>query len=309
MTTIRIKHFLAAATIGLVCADVGFAQDAAAPIRRSSPSPTPEQTPTPKATATATPRPTVTPTPTAAATNEPTAAPTESASEAPQETAAARPTAAPAQTPAEVPTAKAVSEQEEPPARAATRSRRVLQEKPVRAIERRPASLPRAAPGRADDAPAARSNFRDRVDNPPVLPPASRPTFDLTDQGSGYVGATIRALEQRWQKALEKHDFDTIEDLIADDFVGTSTTGRLGSKSTLLYELKRDKNTYTSATARRMVVRSQGARTAVVTGISKERGTTPDGRRFSNSRRFTDTWVERNGRWQCIASHVTQLPN
>ena len=304
----RINHWLASAVFGLVSTGIAFAQDAAAPIRRSSPTPTPEATATPQPAETPAARASATPQPTATATPQLTATPSPTTSAAPEETPADRPTPATEQARPEGPTAKPVSERDEAPARAATPSRRVLQEKPVRAIEPRPASAPRRTEDdRADDPPPRRSNARERAGSRPALPPASRPTFDLSDSGSGYIGATVRALESRLQNAFKNHDLETIDELIADDFVGTSTSGRLGSKSTLLNEVRRDKNKYTSATARRMVVRTQGERTAVVTGISKETGTTPDGRRFSNSRRFTDTWVERQGRWQCIASAVTQL--
>ena len=296
----RINYLLASAIIGLVSVGVAFGQDAAAPIRRSSPTPTPQGT--------STPRPTATPEERVSATPQTTATPSPTVAAQPEETPTDRPTPASEQSRPEVPTAKAVSEQEKAPARAGTPSRRVIQEKPVRAIEPRPASAPRRTEDvRADDPPPRRREARERAEARPALPPASKPTFDLSDSGSGYIGATIRALESRLQNAFKNHDVETIDELIADDFVGTSTTGRLGSKSTLLYEVRRDKNKYSSASARRMVVRTQGARTAVVTGISKETGRTPDGKRFSNSRRFTDTWVERDGRWQCIASHVTQL--
>ena len=100
----------------------------------------------------------------------------------------------------------------------------------------------------------------------------------------------------------------TIGELVASDFVGTSSTGRVGSRSTLLGEMRRDKNEYTSAEARSMKVRTESDNVAVVTGIARETGTTPDGKRFTYSRRFTDTWVKRNGKWRCIASHTTALP-
>jgi ketosteroid isomerase-like protein len=130
----------------------------------------------------------------------------------------------------------------------------------------------------------------------------------LSEQGSGYVRAAVRGLERKWQDAIVEHDVSLVDDLVADDFVGTSSTGRVGTKSTLLYEMRRDENTYKSATARNMAVRAYGQNVAVVTGVASENGTTPRGQRFSTSRRFTDTWMQRNGKWQCIASHATQLP-
>ena len=238
------------------------AQDAAAPIRRS---PAPQDQ-------TATPQPTATP--------------------------SAEPEKSPARPATPEPESQAASEEKanEAPRPSPTATPRVIQEKPVREIETRPASAPAKSP-------------ESRVDERPVaLTPRTKPTFDFSDQGSGFLGATIRALENRWQDAIVKRDVSVIDELVADDFVGVSSSGRTGSKSTLLSEVRRDRNTYTSATARSMVVRAHGSHVAVVTGVANESGTTPDGQRFTNSRRFTDTWMERGGRWQCIASHTTQLP-
>ena len=122
-------------------------------------------------------------------------------------------------------------------------------------------------------------------------------------------GSQVRALERKWQRALVNKDVDTISSLLASDFVATSSTGKVGSKTTLLNAIRRDKNEYKSADARNMSVRMLGPRVAVVTGIATETGTTPDGRSFKNSRRFTDTWMLRNGKWLCVASQATDLPN
>ena len=122
-------------------------------------------------------------------------------------------------------------------------------------------------------------------------------------------GSAVRALERQWQKALLNKDVDTISELLASDFVATSSTGKVGSKTTLLNAIRRDKNEYKSADARDMSVRMLGPRVAVVTGVASESGTTPDGKSFKNSRRFTDTWMLRNGKWVCVASQATELPN
>jgi len=104
------------------------------------------------------------------------------------------------------------------------------------------------------------------------------------------------------------HDTAVIEKIVADDFIGTSSSGKTGDKATLLAEAKRDTNTYASATSSDMTVRMFGPSVAVVTGIAKETGKTKAGKTFSHSYRFTDTWVERNGEWQCVAAHAMALP-
>lgn len=270
-TMTRTRFSILSAALAFAVTEPAFAQDAAAPIRRGSP--TPEEH-APAVTSTPTPVPTATPTPT-------------------PESARPTPSAAPEQ-PRETP-ARAETTATPAPAKSSAPTRKTIDEPAVRAIERKPANSRRSAP---EDEPAP----------PPVILPRTRPTFDLSDHGSGFIGATIRSLENRWQRAIIAHDFGTIEELVSDDFVGTSTTGRVGSKSTLLSEMRRDKNTYTSVTAHSMVVRSQGPSVAVATGVSREIGTTPDGRRFTNVRRFTDTWTLRDRKWQCVASSVTELP-
>jgi len=104
------------------------------------------------------------------------------------------------------------------------------------------------------------------------------------------------------------HDISVIEELVAEDFVGTSSSGKVGNKATMIAQARQDKNVYTSAASEDMIVRSFGPNVAVVTGIARETGKTPAGKAFSHAYRFTDTWVERNGEWQCVAAHAMALP-
>jgi len=115
-------------------------------------------------------------------------------------------------------------------------------------------------------------------------------------------------LEQQWEASLLTHDVSVVEKLVAEDFMGTSSSGKVGDKATLLRAAQSDKNTYKTAAATEMTVRAFGANVAVVTGIIRETGTDPAGKVFSQAYRFTDTWVERNGAWQCVAAHSMALP-
>lgn len=277
----RSTHLVIAALVILACAGSSFSQDAAAPIRRSSPSPTPTATPqeereepTPaRAERATTPEPTARPT----ATQTPAAPPEEAQPEPPRATPAEA-KASPA------PTARA----------AATPRRNIREEPPVRAVEKRP---------RGERAVTPRPSVDDWSNR------ASRPTFDLSSDGFGQIAATIRGQEKKWQAAIKNGNVDVIEELLADDFVGTSSNGRTASKSTMLATLRRDKNTYQTARVSGMSVRSPSPGVAVVTGVATETGLTADGKKFRASRRFTDTWVERGGRWKCVASHTTELPD
>lgn len=119
---------------------------------------------------------------------------------------------------------------------------------------------------------------------------------------------TLRNLEDKWERSIVEHDSRVVSDLVADDFVGTGSNGKVGGKATLIREAKKDKNTYESARARHMSVRGYGSDVAIVTGVATEVGKTPEGRGFEHTYRFTDTWMRRRGKWQCIASHAMLVP-
>lgn len=118
----------------------------------------------------------------------------------------------------------------------------------------------------------------------------------------------VRALEQSWESSYLTHDTTIIEKLVADDFVGTSSSGKTGTKSTLLAEAKKDTNVYKTAVSSDMVVHSFAPNVVVVTGIARETGKSKAGKEFSHAYRFTDTWVERNGEWQCVAASAMAMP-
>lgn len=133
------------------------------------------------------------------------------------------------------------------------------------------------------------------------------PSADVSPADNS-IAAKIKNLESNWEAALLTHDTSAIEKMVADDFIGTSSSGKTGDKSTLLAEAKRDTSTYTSAVSTDMTVRVFGSNVAVVTGIAKESGKTKAGKTFTNTYRFTDTWVERNGEWQLVAAQAMALP-
>jgi hypothetical protein len=87
------------------------------------------------------------------------------------------------------------------------------------------------------------------------------------------------------------HDISVIEELVADDFVGTSSAGKVGNKATMIAQARQDKNVYTTAVSEDMVVRTFGPNVAVVTGVARETGKTPAGKG-----------------WQCVAAQAMALP-
>ena len=116
--------------------------------------------------------------------------------------------------------------------------------------------------------------------------------------------ATIKDIEDKWQASIMTHDPSVAQAYLADDYRGISSRGKTMSKANLIAEIKNDTDTYTSAKNGKVDVRVFGGQFAVATGISTEAGKSKDGRDFKRSFRWTDTWVLRNGKWQCVASQA-----
>jgi ketosteroid isomerase-like protein len=116
------------------------------------------------------------------------------------------------------------------------------------------------------------------------------------------VSGMLKDNENRWSAAIAKHDTATIESMVAADFIGVNSRGKVQNRRAMLAELKSDKDTYTSTKAEKLDVHMYGAGVAVVVGMSNQKGTGKDGKAFDRTYRFTDTWMDRGGNWQCIAS-------
>jgi len=118
--------------------------------------------------------------------------------------------------------------------------------------------------------------------------------------------ATLKELENKWAAATSTHDVEAVQALLAGDYMGVTAGGNQVNKAGLLAELRKDKNTYESVVNSGLNVRVHGA-TAVVVGTTKQRGKDAAGKEFSYTYRWTDTWLERAGQWQCIASQSIRL--
>ena len=125
---------------------------------------------------------------------------------------------------------------------------------------------------------------------------------------SSAVQSKLKGMEDAWVKALVNKDQTTVANMIADDFAGFNPDGKHVGKSQLLDEMKNESNTLSSATNDNMDVHVYGPNLATVCGTTTEKGKDKDGKEFSRSYVWLDTWMERNGKWQCIAEGVMKSP-
>jgi ketosteroid isomerase-like protein len=115
----------------------------------------------------------------------------------------------------------------------------------------------------------------------------------------------LMQIERDWDAAFHRHDAAFIESLLADEFIATYDNGTRADKA-LELALAVDPNQQIESSSLDEFVVKTFKDTAVVwfslhlTGRSQ-------GRPLEMTLRYTDVWVLRDGRWQCVASQSTRL--
>jgi len=117
------------------------------------------------------------------------------------------------------------------------------------------------------------------------------------------ASSKILALENKWNAAYKRGDIATMESLLATDFIITVEDGTTFSKSGYIAHNGDTTQRIEITEMSGLNVRMHG-NTAVVTGAYHEKGTSK-GKPYDFRDRFTDVWMNVNGKWQVIASHYS----
>ena len=108
-----------------------------------------------------------------------------------------------------------------------------------------------------------------------------------------------------WNEAFYARDVEFLESILADDFIVTYDDGARGDKARELELSASFNQRVISATQEDFIVQVYGETAVVwftlrVVGIRR-------GEEAEIALRYTDVWVMRDGRWQCVASQSTRL--
>ena len=112
-------------------------------------------------------------------------------------------------------------------------------------------------------------------------------------------------LENDWEQAFYKRDIAFGDRFLADDYIGTEEKGIVMTKAQELEDLKSGVHLSASGVQDDVKVRVYGD-AAVVTGRTTVKGQYK-GKEFTSRYRWTDTFIKRDGRWQCVASHISRI--
>lgn len=113
----------------------------------------------------------------------------------------------------------------------------------------------------------------------------------------------IIALEKAWAAAGPARDLAAYERILADDFLGQWADGSSSNKAETIESL-RTSDRYDAVTPGEMNVRFFNG-IAVVNGKFSERAVSA-GQNLTGKYAFTDVWIKRNGKWQCVAFQSTR---
>ena len=116
----------------------------------------------------------------------------------------------------------------------------------------------------------------------------------------------VMGIERELLNAILKGDASASERYLADTYVFTGPDGTVENKAQAIADLKSGDLKLQSASLDGPKVQVYGD-TAVVTYSSNDKGTYK-GKDISGKTRWTDVFVNQNGRWQVVASHGTMLP-
>ena len=111
-------------------------------------------------------------------------------------------------------------------------------------------------------------------------------------------------LEKEWGEAIVKGDTASIDMLMADEFICIND-GTVFTKAQYFEFVKSMKEEILSFVMDEWQVRVYGD-----AGVVMARSTTKTrlaGKETTNQLRFTDIWVKRDGRWQCVAAHNSTI--
>jgi ketosteroid isomerase-like protein len=112
-------------------------------------------------------------------------------------------------------------------------------------------------------------------------------------------------LEQGWNDAFYRKDLAFIENILAEEFLATYDDGSRGDRAKEL-ALARDFNQQVESAVQEDFIVKVYRDTAVVWFTLRVVGIR-QGQRTELMLRYTDVWIIRDGRWQCVSTQSTRV--
>jgi len=125
-------------------------------------------------------------------------------------------------------------------------------------------------------------------------------------QAEDQRGAEIESKDRQLNTFIVTHDTSAAAKLYADDFVLTTSSGKVKTKTDILREIGLTTLTFEINSTSKVEVRLH-ADTAVLTGTLHQKGRIKD-TSFDTTLLVTDTWIRDDAHgWRLLAGHATSI--
>ena len=122
---------------------------------------------------------------------------------------------------------------------------------------------------------------------------------------TGEAEEELLTLEKAFADAIVRIDLEGIGRLVTDDWIIVDPNGEIVDRARFFEVIKSGVLTHDMMESEDFRVRVYGD-SAVVTGLTRTKGKFM-GQEFSTRERATDVFVKRDGRWQCVLTHLTRF--
>ena len=125
------------------------------------------------------------------------------------------------------------------------------------------------------------------------------------NQKGDSVEQAVRQMEEELRVAITKGDMKAYGRLVSDDYVFTNQDAVVRTKAQMVSAYDSGSIKYESVVFDEIKVHAYGD-TAVVTGRNTAKGK-DNGKDFDGQFRYTRVYVNRQGRWQIVATQATRI--
>lgn len=127
-------------------------------------------------------------------------------------------------------------------------------------------------------------------------------------QGDDQAAEEVRALERAWLDAYENRDAEAMDAIVAEDFTITFPNGSIETKPQMMESIRRPRGPESPSVkfhTEDVEARVYGDTVVLIGRVVAEYSRGEE--TMVDESRYTDTYVKRNGRWQVVASHLSNV--
>jgi ketosteroid isomerase-like protein len=126
-------------------------------------------------------------------------------------------------------------------------------------------------------------------------------------KAAGYAEAerAVTKLEQEWFAIQQAKDWAKLSKIIADDFVLVESDRSLGNRDSMMAGYKEEAPRVVGLKMQVLVAHAVAPNAVIASGLDDIALRDSSGALIHRYERFIDTWIMRDGRWQCVAEQIT----